>query len=695
MREHSSPGLRGVPIAVWRSLPEEILAQVAELLNLIEKEQCWPVEFIQAFVTMIPKASGGSRPQDQRPITVLDVLYRLWGKGIVMEWTPQLQSSYLGSAAMGFRAQSSTLHLAQLLSDLMVHQSRRRAPLWLASLDIEKCFPSLPWWAVFGVLSYIGVNSHVVSCFRSFYTQLRQHFRYGAVDGSEWHVANGLAQGCPASPDLLNILFEPFHRWAAAQYKGVLVGDTFIASASFADDVALVATSWEELEFLLQGYLRWCRLLGLKINLTKTQLWSSGGAGRLMRFCDGDAVVELISRSTFRIVGIELGSSDKTTTSIHATPRMEKAMLSGKRLASLPVPTAVAAQIWRSLVLPQALYGCELRRYPLSQLTPLLRQGRQVVAHKAPLSLSVFGAIEVITGLPLGACAVRDPRLEALSRQLKWVVTLANLPGLIGTLHRELALDNASSTWMDPTPALAAALAQVGWQLVRNSSCLRAPQWPVLEAEPAYGGRVVMTPQSGLPPAADAVWTDGSVGGSGGGAAVLQPSTGRNFSCHVPSPSSSTQCELVALSLVGQFAPPPSMVLTDSLVSLQLLHSWGRRSLRAILACPERAEVRRFLHHWQGSPAPPVLVKVKAHDTLAIQIGDPRACGNDLVDGLAKQAASVSGAAVGCADDMRFADAVLLQDSNGGVITDLDAAITAFWWSARRSDGAARRPSWC
>jgi len=68
------------------SLPEEILAQV---LNLVEKEQCWPVEFIQAFVTMIPKASGG-RPQDQRPITVLDVLYRLWGKGIVMEWTPQL-----------------------------------------------------------------------------------------------------------------------------------------------------------------------------------------------------------------------------------------------------------------------------------------------------------------------------------------------------------------------------------------------------------------------------------------------------------------------------------------------------------------------------------------------------------------------------------------------------------------------------
>ena len=35
---------------------------------------------------------------------------------------------------------------------------------------------------------------------------------------------NGLAQGCPASLDM-NILFEPFHRWAAAQKKGVAFAD--------------------------------------------------------------------------------------------------------------------------------------------------------------------------------------------------------------------------------------------------------------------------------------------------------------------------------------------------------------------------------------------------------------------------------------------------------------------------------------
>ena len=34
----------------------------------------------------------------------------------------------------------------------------------------------------------------------------------------------------------MSMPFEPFHRWAAAQKKDVAVADTFVASASFADD---------------------------------------------------------------------------------------------------------------------------------------------------------------------------------------------------------------------------------------------------------------------------------------------------------------------------------------------------------------------------------------------------------------------------------------------------------------------------
>ena len=116
MRDGAAPGIPGVPLAVWKAPPDSWMDAVAQLLNLVEAEGIWPAEWLTAYVVMIPKTSGGSRPRDQRPITVLPLLYRVWSKAITLEWAAVLQRAYLGQAALGFRAQSGTLHVAQLLS---------------------------------------------------------------------------------------------------------------------------------------------------------------------------------------------------------------------------------------------------------------------------------------------------------------------------------------------------------------------------------------------------------------------------------------------------------------------------------------------------------------------------------------------------------------------------------------------------
>ena len=672
--EGSAPGLRGIPIAVWKCLPDEFLQRVADLFTLIEDSGNWPDELLHAYVAMIPKAAGGSRPQDQRPITVPDVLYRVWAKGIVLAWAPVLHGDYLGPAALGFRAQAGTLHVAQLLSDLIVVQQWRKQPLWLVSFDVEKCFPSLPWWAIFGVLGQAGVDARTVRCLLRFYEQLRHRFRYGQVDGSEWGMANGLAQGCPASPDLLNILFEPFHRWAAAQGKGVAIAGSRVASTSFADDITLVATSWAEVQFLVAGYQLWCDLLGIKLNLGKTQVWTSEHKGGKPVFLQvGADTISLSTRATFRVVGIELGGNESAATAAHCAPRIAKALLSGKRLAGLDVPAAVAAQLWRATVLAQGLYGSKVRNLTKAQLRPLCMQGRQVVPTKAHLCLSHFGAIEIVGGPPLGACAVRDPRMEVLARRLRWLLILANQSGLVGTVHRVMAT-TPGPLWWDTTHSLASAVAEMGWTVVRNLASTRASWWPQLEPEPHYRGVVHLKPQDGPPPP-DAVWTDGSIRSQGGAAAVQLPSR-RQRLCSVSEPHSSTQCELVALSLVAQVGPPPTLVLTDSLCFLQLISSWARRPAAAVLSCVERVEVRHFLAQWADHPHPPTLEKVKAHDTEALRAGVMKALGNELADVLAKEAA----------------DAVQFHDSCGVWIKDVSSAISRGWWESRRRD--AQRRSW-
>ena len=132
-----------------------------------------------------------------------------------------------------------------------------------------------------------------------------------------------------------------------------------------------MATSLEELRFLVAGYYEWCALLGVRLNATKTQLWCNRGAvGRQVRLKFGTETVALATRATFRVVGIELGANERAATDAQFSSRLQKALLTGKRLFGLDVPAAVAAHMWPTTVLAQRLYGCEIRNVPFVCKSP-------------------------------------------------------------------------------------------------------------------------------------------------------------------------------------------------------------------------------------------------------------------------------------------------------------------------------------
>ena len=680
MREGAAPGLPGVPIAVWKALPEGWMEGVARLLNLVEQEGRWPPEWLEAYVVMIPKANGGFRPRDQRPITVLPVLYRIWSKGVARDWAVALHREYLGQAALGFRAQAGTLHVAQLLSDIIAVRRRLRAELWLVSFDIEKCYDSIPWWALFGVMRRARVEEKVVGAFEAYYRGLRRRFRYGQVDGEVWQAANSLMQGCPAAPDQLNMLLEPFHRWALARGLGVEVAGRRVPSLSFADDVALVGRDRAEVEVLITAYLRWCDLLGLRV--TKVQVWSNTGQEQELQV----GGVRVMTVPLFRMVGVVLGEDERVATDAHFAPRLRSALATLQRLRTLELPSSLCSLLWRTDVLPKALYGCEVRNVLPERLVPLSSGGKAALGPKFPLRVNQWRAPEVLMGPPFGESGVRDPMLEARERQLRWLVVVCNLPGLVGEVHRAVA--GGGRQWLEPNKALRAALKAVGWTVRRNERCHRAANWPVVLAEEGYQGEVLLQPVDDFP-MARAVFTDGSVAREGGAAAVM-PEEGQKRMVRVVAPRSSTQCELVALTLALEMQP--LQVLTDSLAALTMLRNWGRWPPQRVLQSPDRVEVRRFLHRARELGVLPQVVKVKAHDEEAIRLGHPRAVGNDEADACARQAAVEEGHSVWSGEAGPHGDPVELLDGGGKPVLEVRRALEEVWWARRLRSKAQARP---
>jgi len=248
----------------------------------------------------------------------------------------------------------------------------------------------------------------------------------------------------------------------------------------------------------------------------------------------------------------------------------------------------------------------------------------------------------------------------------------------------------AGDEWVEPCRAFRAALQAVGWTVRRNRACLRAVGWPVVAAEASYPGEVRLVPEDCFPEEG-AVFTDGSVSGCGGAAAV-EPSGEVVRAVRVLSPRSSTHCELVALALALALEPPPPQVLSDSLVSLRLLERWGTYPARRALGCQDRMEVRRVVHAAECLASPPLLMKVKAHDVGGLRIKHPMAMGNDAADRWAREAASGGTFPVWGPLSAEFGDPVELVDSGGRVILSVATSLGAAWWQRRHRSQARARP---
>ena len=66
----------------WRELKVLLVAWfdgLARILAKVEEFGVWPDGLLDAYITMIPKVDGDATPLGQRPLSVLPVVYRIWG----------------------------------------------------------------------------------------------------------------------------------------------------------------------------------------------------------------------------------------------------------------------------------------------------------------------------------------------------------------------------------------------------------------------------------------------------------------------------------------------------------------------------------------------------------------------------------------------------------------------------------------
>jgi endonuclease/exonuclease/phosphatase family metal-dependent hydrolase len=344
-------GADGWRIQELRLLPESMLEDLAEVLNCIEETGAWPRALMQAVVSLIPKGEG-CQPLDQRPISVMSAVYRLWGAARVPAMSAW-QETWIAAGQHAYRPGHGTEDVYWTLGLMVEEAILTDTPLHGAFMDFAKCFDSLPQGLLFRLAAEMGLSPRVLLPLQGMYDGLRRRFRLGASLGTEWTATNGILQGCPLSVFLLNALMAVWSRAVEASSPGT-------TALSYADDPGIIATSADALQAGVDVTVEFEQLTDQKLHASKGKSFCTEPGAAVAPTLRG---VSLPLVQQLKCLGAELAVVPGPCASIKPE-RVASAQDRAVRTRSLPLPWELRQTVLSALVLPRALYGCAVCDLP-------------------------------------------------------------------------------------------------------------------------------------------------------------------------------------------------------------------------------------------------------------------------------------------------------------------------------------------
>ena len=150
--------------------------------------------------------------------------------------------------------------------------------IYFCFIDYAKVFDSVDHNKLWKILQEMGIPDHLTCLLRNLYAGQEATVRSGHGTIDWFQIRKGVCQGCILSPCLFNLYTDYIMRNAGLEeaQAGIKIAGRNINNLRYADDTTLMAETEEELKSLLMKVKEESEKVGLKLNIQKKKIITSG-----------------------------------------------------------------------------------------------------------------------------------------------------------------------------------------------------------------------------------------------------------------------------------------------------------------------------------------------------------------------------------------------------------------------------------
>lgn len=274
-----SVGLDGIPLELWKS--EEFKTHLLGYCNHALLNNVKPSQWSTSGIIPIAKKGDLSKPTNYRGISLMSIAAKLYNRLLLNRIRPHVDP-LLRWNQNGFRQGRSTTSQILALRRIIEGVKAKQLPLVVVFIDFSKAFDSIHRDRMFEILHAYGIPHSIVEAIRIIYDDSSAIVLSPDGETNQFPIQAGVLQGDTLAPFLFITVLDYVLRYALRNISsdtGILLEtaksrrypELRMHDLDFADDIALLASSINAAETLLQNVEEASNCVGLHLNAGKTK----------------------------------------------------------------------------------------------------------------------------------------------------------------------------------------------------------------------------------------------------------------------------------------------------------------------------------------------------------------------------------------------------------------------------------------